>query len=215
MNHPVSWLVFDLGGVLVDVAPAEVTLATLARRSETSEATLAPLLRERFVETPYSPAERFQTGELDEASFHAELNAALARPLAFGELIAEVEAMLLGVKPETVDLLARLAACNRVACYSNTNTTHWRYMARAFDFFRHFDQAFASQELGIAKPDARGFEHIARVLDTAPAGCLLIDDREINVRGAREAGWQALHFSDAATLANDLSALGVDFECAP
>lgn len=210
MNHPVSWLVFDLGGVLVDVAPAEVTLAALARRSETSEARLEPLLRERFVDTPYSLAERFQIGALDEAGFHAALNDSLDRPLDYSTLIAEIEAMLLGEKRDTVALLARLAAAHRIACYSNTNATHWRYMLRQFGFFAYIERAFASQELGVAKPDPRGFAHIAAALDVAPAGCLLIDDRQINVDGARAAGWQAIQFTDAATLERDLATRGIN-----
>lgn len=209
MKDAIDWLVFDLGGVLVDVAPSQVTLGRLARRSETPQEELAALLRERFTETPFSLAERFQIGELDEAGFHRELNDALRRPLAFDELIGELEAMLLGEKADTLALLERVGGQTRLACYSNTNATHWRYMAQNFSFWRYFEHAFASQEIGLTKPDARGFAHIAETLESEPQHCLLIDDRQVNIDGARAAGWQALRFESADRLALDLQARGL------
>lgn len=209
MTQPIACIVFDLGGVLVDVAAGDITLARLSRRSETPAQELAAPLRERFTDQSFSLAERFQTGALDEAGFHAALNAHLRRPLAFDELITELEAMLLGIKLDSMALLARLAGHHRMACYSNTNATHWRYMGRHFDFWRYFERAFASQELGVAKPDGRGFSMVADALDCAPARCLLIDDRQINVDGAMAAGWQALRFEGAEQLTRDLADLGL------
>lgn len=208
MNESIAWLVFDLGGVLVDVAPPDRTFADLAARSDTSAERLASLLRERFTQQPFSLAERFQTGELDEQAFHAALNRELKTPLSFAELTAALEAMLLGERRDTTALLARLAMRYRIACYSNTNATHWRHIARHFAFFDYLERAFASQEIGFAKPDRRGFDAVASALGAAPSACLLIDDREINVEGARAAGWQALLFDNAVQLENDLAARG-------
>lgn len=209
MTDSIDWLVFDLGGVLVDVVPADVTVARVARRSRTPADALAGPLRERFTEQPFSVAERFQLGALDEVGFQTALNNHLRRPLPFDTVIAELEAMLLGVKTDTMALLARLAGHQRIACYSNTNRTHWRYMGRHFDFWRYFERAFASQELGIAKPDTRGFDAVSAALACAPARCLLIDDRQINVDGAITAGWQALRFTSVDQLTRDLVDLGL------
>ncbi|ROO28746.1 hypothetical protein SAOR_05390 [Salinisphaera orenii MK-B5] len=209
MTDSIDWLVFDLGGVLVDVAPPADTLTDLAARSDTAVERLAPLLRERFTARPFSLAERFQVGELDARAFHAALNRKLTTPLDFDTLTAALERMLRGEKTETAALVARLGRCHRLACYSNTNAVHWRYIAREFGFFAHLDRAFASQEVGYAKPDSRGFAAVAAALGAAPGACLLIDDRRINVEGARAAGWQALVFHDATALEADLAALGV------
>lgn len=209
MTDTIDWLVFDLGGVLVDVAPGPVTIERVARRSDTPFDDVAALLRERFTERPFSLAERFQTGELDEAGFHEALSAALHRPLEFDDVMAELEAMLLGEKVDTARLLARLAPHHRIACYSNTNARHWHYMQQQFGFWRYLDRAFASQEVGVAKPDTRGFERVARSLDCPPQRCLLIDDRQVNVDGARRADWQALRFDSADALERDLAEMGI------
>lgn len=209
MTDSISWLVFDLGGVLVDVAPPADTLSDLAARSDTAVERLAPLLRERFTARPFSLAERFQVGEIDARTFHAALSRELISPPDFETLMVALERMLRGEKVATAALVARLSRRHRVACYSNTNAVHWRYIRREFGFFAHFDRAFASQEIGYAKPDPRGFAAVAAALAAAPGECLLIDDRPINVEGARAAGWQGLAFRDAATLEADLAALRV------
>lgn len=209
MGNRIEWLVFDLGGVLVDVAPQNHVLAEWAHLTDTDEVRLASLLREQFTEQPFSLAERFQIGALDAHGFHAALNRELGRPLAFDTLIDGLESVLVGEKTETVRLLAELASRYKTACYSNTNVTHWRYLHRHYGFFRHMDRAFASQEIGFAKPDHRGFEKVAGALAALPEQCLLIDDRPVNVEGARRAGWQALQFVDVDTLVADMDALSI------
>lgn len=209
MRRAINWLVFDLGGVLVDVAPGPRSVAARARRSATPRKRLEPLLRAAFDPRPYSLVERFQTGELDAAGFVAALNAELEQPLAFEDLRAELEAMLLGEKAQSAALIERLASGHPIACYSNTNATHWHRLRRGFAFFDHIERAFASQEVGYAKPDARGFDAVAAALVAEPACWLLIDDRPLNVDGARAAGWRALSLVDAATLERDLAGIGI------
>ncbi len=208
MHAPIDWLVFDLGGVLIEVMPAQTLIAELAAASATAQERVAVLLRERFTERPFSPAERFQTGEMDEAHFYDALNHGLEIPLDSETLSAGLTAMLRGEKADTAALLRRLAAHYWLACYSNTNANHWR-LIRRFAFFNCFEKAFASQELGFAKPDRRGFAAVAAALAAAPEACLLIDDRPANIAGAHAAGWQALLFTDCAALERDLEALGI------
>ena len=66
-----------------------------------------------------------------------------------------------------------------------------------------------SGELGLIKPDREIFDLHARTFGLDGAATVFIDDSEKNVEGARAAGWQALHFTDAAKLRADLDALGV------
>ena len=210
MNDSIDWLVFDLGGVVVDVKPAAQTLAELAEHTRTSSAHLGEVLHERFTTQPFSLAERFQIGELDEAGFHAALNHTLVAPIAGDRLTHELEAMLLGERQQMLALMQNLSRHHRLACYSNTNAVHWRYMQQHFRFFDVLERAFASQEIGFAKPDWRGFAHVADALDAEPGACLLIDDRQINIDGAKAAGWQALRFEHIESLRRDLAALGVE-----
>ncbi|MFC3072100.1 HAD family hydrolase [Shinella pollutisoli] len=67
-----------------------------------------------------------------------------------------------------------------------------------------------SGEVGLIKPDVAIYERHARDFGLEPARTLFIDDTVVNVEGAREAGWNAVRFTDAATLRRDLAAHGIE-----
>lgn len=203
------FLVFDLGGVLIDVAPAEETIAALAAESGTPMERLREPLREAFTGRPYSLAEQFQAGELDEPGFFAQLDGLLERPLGAERLRGHLEHMLRAPMPGTPVLLEELAGRYRLACLSNTNPVHWRYLLERFDFMQWLAPRMASHELELVKPDPQIFRAAEAQLGAAAADCLLIDDRPNNVEAAQAAGWMALQFTDAVVLRADLAGLGV------
>lgn len=209
-----TWLVFDLGGVIVDVAPPEDTLSRFAVLTETAAGRLSPLLREQFASRPWSPVERFQVGEIDLDGLLAEMNTVLTRPLTAERLVPFMESMLRGVDQRIERLLHELTDRHQLACYSNTSAVHWDYMRRQYGFFDLFSTHFASHELGYAKPDLAGFDAVAERLGADPGQCVLIDDRAMNVVGARAAGWEAIAFRDADQLRADLYTLGAALSAA-
>jgi putative hydrolase of the HAD superfamily len=73
-----------------------------------------------------------------------------------------------------------------------------------------FDVIVNSCREGVAKPDARIYRLAAERIGVDVSACLHIDDLEHNVRGAREAGFQAVHHTgDFAALTEGLRSLGV------
>jgi len=66
-----------------------------------------------------------------------------------------------------------------------------------------------SGEIGLIKPDRRIYERHATDFGLEPSASLFIDDSQKNVDGAIAVGWQAVLFTDAATLEADLKRLGV------
>ncbi|QLF69699.1 HAD family phosphatase [Peteryoungia desertarenae] len=66
-----------------------------------------------------------------------------------------------------------------------------------------------SGEVGLIKPDVAIYELHAKDFGLQPAHTIFIDDSYANVEGARQAGWQAVHFTGAEQLRTDLAALGV------
>jgi len=55
-----------------------------------------------------------------------------------------------------------------------------------------FDRIFESYKLGRRKPAPELFAYVAKELGFAPNECLMVDDLEANLRGAREAGFSTL-----------------------
>jgi len=66
-----------------------------------------------------------------------------------------------------------------------------------------------SGEIGMIKPDRGIYDHHIAAFGLDPAASLFIDDSQKNVDGAKTAGWQAVLFTDAATLERDLAERGI------
>lgn len=70
-----------------------------------------------------------------------------------------------------------------------------------------FDQVIISSEVGLMKPDPRIFELALRRLEVVPAEAVFVDDFELNVRAAREAGLAAIRFRDSAQVRTELEGM--------
>ncbi|KAB0679563.1 HAD family hydrolase [Aureimonas leprariae] len=79
-----------------------------------------------------------------------------------------------------------------------------------YPFFTEARGVTVSGRVGLIKPDRAVYELHARDFGLDPAKTLFIDDVEKNVEGARAAGWQAVQFTGAAKLAEDLAGYGFE-----
>ena len=70
-----------------------------------------------------------------------------------------------------------------------------------------FDFKTLSAEIGLIKPDPAIYEHTLRGLGVAAAEALFVDDREINVRAARQLGIHAIQFNSVPQLRKELETL--------
>ena len=80
---------------------------------------------------------------------------------------------------------------------------------RGTDVTRAVPWSFVSCDTGLRKPDPRAWEHALETLGAAPHEVLFVDDREGNVRAARELGIGALRFEGADHLRDELGRLAV------
>jgi putative hydrolase of the HAD superfamily len=100
------------------------------------------------------------------------------------------------IRPEA---LAAIGAARRggarLAVLSNELDLFYGAELRAqLPFLREFDLIVDATYTGILKPDPRAYALVADGL-ALPAGCcVLVDDQERNVAGARAAGMDAVHF---------------------
>jgi 2-haloacid dehalogenase len=84
--------------------------------------------------------------------------------------------------------------------------------AEALDMFPFLNRprgVTVSGEIGLIKPDVRIYQRHAAHFDLDPAAAIFIDDSEKNVEGAKAAGWQAVHFTGAEKLRQDLATLRI------
>ena len=76
-----------------------------------------------------------------------------------------------------------------------------RYLMQTLGLARHFDDILYAAALGAAKPDPLFYERAqARLRVSSPADVLFFDDFVKNVDAAKQFGWRAWHFKEAADL---------------
>lgn len=200
---PARALLFDLGGVVLDVDFGRA-FAAWAPHSRLP----AAQLRERFAfDAPY---QNHETGHLESGGYFAHLREMLALECDEATLQAGFNAVLLGEIDETVQLLD--AARRYVPCYaiSNTNAVHVAAIERAFPgLLPRFARVFVSHEIGHRKPHPAAFEHVLRAIGVPPAEVLLFDDLVANVEAARALGLQAVLVREPADVRNALAQRGL------
>jgi HAD superfamily hydrolase (TIGR01509 family) len=70
-----------------------------------------------------------------------------------------------------------------------------------------FDDIVLSYKIGFVKPQVEAFEFTAKNLNVELSECIMIDDLERNVDGARDAGMKAILYEDVEQLKAELEPL--------
>lgn len=95
--------------------------------------------------------------------------------------------------------------------FAATNQEHHRiaYLRERAGLDRHFDEIIYSAALGVCKPERVFFTNAqARMGVTAGQSIFFVDDKAINIDGARMAGWRAMLYRGPQTLAQALERWG-------
>jgi putative hydrolase of the HAD superfamily len=180
-------LLFDLGGVVLDIDFDRVFHAWAARASCDPKA-----LRRRFkFDDAY---ERHERGELDASGYFASLRRSLRLSLSDDDFTAGWSDLYVAPVPGMLAVLAGASERFPLYAFTNSNPTHqavWttRY-ATELSIFRAI---FVSSEMGLRKPDPSAFKEVARRTGLPPSAFIFFDDTLENVVGARTAGMPAVH----------------------
>ena len=201
MGSAVRNVVFDIGGVLLDWNPRHLYRHLIPDEAE----------RERFL------------AEVCTMDWNLTLDAGRTFDEACAELAEQhpsdadlIEAwkrqdeMVAGELPGMPELVDRLHRAG-VPLFLLTNMPVPVFEARRqrYPVLQAFDGAVVSGAEGVTKPSAEIFDILTERFGLDPAETLFIDDSPPNIDGARTVGLQAVLFIDAATLAADLTALGL------
>lgn len=203
MSGRVDALLFDLGGVVIDI-DFERVLRHWARHSRYSEAEL----RERCVLDDLY--ERYERNEVGDAEFFAHVRTVLALQADDAEIAAGWNAIFVGLNNDVMATVA--ATAQRVPSFVLTNTSacHQATWTRAYPvLFETFRGVFASTDLGMRKPERRAFDAVVARIGVDPGRILFFDDLPENVAGARRAGLQAVCVSAPGDVSAALAAVGL------
>jgi 2-haloacid dehalogenase len=199
---PITSVVFDLGGVLIDWNPRH-----LYRKLFDDEAAM-----ETFLTTVCTMD---WNDRLDRGQPFAEGVAQLAAEFPdHRELIEAYHArwieMVAGPIDDAVAVAGELHE-GGVPLYALSNWSYETFdlVRDRFSFLKWFTGILLSGEIGITKPDRRIFDELCHRFGLVPEDTLFVDDNPPNVDGARAAGLQAVRFEAATTLRGQLFRLGL------
>jgi HAD superfamily hydrolase (TIGR01509 family) len=180
LDETVDVVLFDLGGVLVDLGGMpELKLFAGGGASEDD-------LWRRWLECPW--VRRFERGLCDADSFSRGMVDAWSMTVGPEEFLEAFVAWPRGLLPGARELVLSIRPALRVGCLSNTNSLHADRQWSEFGLAELFEDRFLSHEMGLVKPDRAAFDHVVNLLGCRAERVLFLDDNQINVEGARVAG---------------------------
>ncbi|HTS68408.1 MAG TPA: HAD family phosphatase [Terriglobia bacterium] len=115
--------------------------------------------------------------------------------------------------PNSLPLIARLSRAPDIflAALNNESRELNLYRIEKFRLRNYFSVFFTSCYLGISKPHRQIYQLALDVSQRQAEECLFIDDRPLNLEGARQVGLQTIQFLNAEQLEKELVALGLRF----
>ena len=193
MDKNIKNIVFDLGGVLVDLDFKSAINGLQKAGFANVKEQLQAFDREGIFQ-------KFELGEMTTDEFRSAIRENSTVTLTDEEVDALWNLMLLEIPREKLELILDLRGKYMVYLLSNTNSIHWDYVCKnAFNYrgFRvndYFEKTFLSFEMHLAKPDKAIFEKMLEDANLLAEETFFIDDSEANCKAAAEVGIHAHHY---------------------
>ncbi|APF20570.1 HAD family hydrolase [Caldithrix abyssi] len=198
-------IIFDLGRVLVDVKFNQQTAKFFGVDTDHPE-DAAKILDAAFNNELFRKLNR---GEISSYDFYEAFSRDFNLNLSYQRFVdywVDVFAPIPGME----DLFWQVKKRYPVGLLSDTDELHWNYCREKFPFIKSVEKPTLSFEIGALKPDKKCYLKAAENVGFAPEVCLFIDDREVNVQGAKKAGMQAVLFEGVEKLKGDFKKLGIE-----
>lgn len=185
-------IIFDLGGVLLDIS--------FPRTRDAFIAAGIPDFDSYYQQSYSNPLfAGLETGTITPSEFYEKFRQETGINLS-DEAIRTSWNLLLGdFRNPAMEYLRSLKPVYKLFLFSNTNLIHYEAFIKSFeekfgdiDFNQYFDKAYYSHEVNIRKPHAEAFLHILRENDLVAEETLFVDDTYVNIEGAEKAGLRTL-----------------------
>lgn len=198
----VKLIMFDLGGVLVQIAP-EKFLTKVAQATGKSMDSIKPSLEDCKL------IEALETGQLNPRKFYEQVKERTGVTWSYEQFVKAWNSIIVDENLETTWVLERLKSRYKLLVLTNTDPIHDTYIRSMWPVFTAIPNWVASYVVGFRKPDPRIYELALAEADVQPAETVYIDDLAEHIETARHLGIPAIHFIDGLEVERELHALGV------
>lgn len=113
-------------------------------------------------------------------------------------------------KPDVLEFARSISGKCFMATINNESRELNELRIRKFGLTQIFNLFVSSCYVGIRKPDQQFFRLALDLTQKAPEECCFVDDRPVNLEGAKKVGLQTVLMQDIAQLRRDLQTLGVE-----
>ncbi len=186
-------IIFDLGGVIVNIDPTFSFRAFSAMSNKPVEE-----IMEIYHHTAFF--RHYEAGKISDADFRHGIRKALDINSPDEEIDAAWNATLLEIPAAKIEMLLNAREKYRTFLLSNTNNIHRIRFEEVFGGFSTnenihslFEKVYYSFQMDMRKPEPGIFLAVLNENHLKPAETLLIDDNEENIESARSLGLKTMH----------------------
>ncbi len=188
-------IIFDLGGVLIDIDYHATTRAFEALGVSDFELRYSQLNQTSLFDD-------FEKGTISSQHFINKLMNVVPKGVTPNQIVSAWNAMLGKIPSEKMELLTAVNSKYRIFMLSNTNALHlptvmkaWKDVTK-FNMHDIFEKVYLSFEIGMRKPDMEIFNWVCEQNKLQPENTLFIDDSPQHINGAEKAGLKTHFYQD-------------------
>ncbi len=200
-KRPFDLILFDLGGVLVELGGIQQLLSWLEGRLTVTE------MWERWLSSQTVRA--FEAGQTTPQQFAAAMIGEFKLPVSAARFLAEFKQWPKQPFAGAKKLLANLGKQYTLGVLSNTNELHWQRIEVEMGLIPYFDWVLPSHWTGRLKPDIDAFSNVVAVTGHLAERILFFDDNRINTDAAKSIGFNSQLVSGVAGVAEVLKTWGL------
>lgn len=204
MIHGIRNIIFDLGGVLLNIDYKLTEEAFVTAGVEDFPKMYSQLQQTTLFDD-------FETGRIPADEFIEGLQKAAGKELSKIAIIDAWNKMLLDFPLRRLQILQQLRTYYDLFLLSNTNELHEAEFNRILKedhniihLAAYFDRIYFSHRIGMRKPDPEVFEMILLENGLEPQETLFIDDSPQHIEGAKKLGIQTIWLTNGMTIEDDI-----------
>lgn len=199
-EHDIRNIIFDLGGVIINVDYLKTETAFRKLGISDFEKIFSQIQQNKLID-------KLETGQISPAKFRENLHKLINnKAISDKDIDTAWNAMILDFPKSRLDILDKLRTKYKIFMLSNTNQIHIDFCTANRDFEHlksKFDRVYLSHEIHLRKPDIEVYDYVISTAHLRTHETLFIDDILKNIEGARMAGLHAYHLKAGETI-NDL-----------
>ena len=195
MSAKIKNIIFDLGGVILDIDENIV-----CKELEKMDISVTELFHSKEFMDIMS---KFDTGIYTAPTFRKKVKAFIGQEKMTDQRFDAIwNSMLLDIPRERIEAIEKVKKHYKIFLMSNSNVIHYDLYVRDLQLrfgYNEFDELFNKSYFSFAehleKPDPRFFELILDHEGLLPEETLFIDDTEANIKVAKKLGIRTYHIN--------------------